>query len=706
MSTSWGQPPTHDELVAHESLSSTDLAHLLVRALHLRFPLDESIAEALVAVVVFAAAHKDEWIALIAASVKDFATTGRVSLEAAPVARAAAQLHTVLADADTGTSTLAISQEFTLRRAPQLDATVHFQPRPAVVASLAETFRPIEPAPAPSAASAGCAASASASASTSASASASAPAAAAAPRPSVLLGRSRGTAPSLQSGRAGMAPGSKPSSSISASLNLGGKPKRPKMMMMDEGEAAQVLAASQPAPKKPRSSKVAEKKERDPFEGAAVPEPSGLVAYYQDRRKKWKYQTDAVGGALLRGMFELAGPLLKEVRAELAGSGQLDAGKQIYAQKPNLGANGVTWSQDDYANRGLQAEYLRLKSIQRFTEGWAAMQRVYNTGHFDSLRTHAGAAGSVPYRVASLGGGPGFELVALRAFFAKHLPVATPELISLDLATEWKDCAEKLGLRFNEWNVNDGDGLLAAAGWPRIELCVVSYVFYHYMSTEHCYEWMARRLHDGSVGGFVIISRFEDLGPQIAGLERRGVHAVRLMKQPQYAHQRDKTTDHRQLLFLSRAAVQSSPLTVLPEGTRLRTTYPNVPHEDGKDPRDRSYDELLPPDEPGAAGAAGGGPAAAAAEPVDPANLPDEVPEPLREPLRALPAESLALVVAFFRRQGGQSGTAEVVLSTETRKDPASGEEVLSNIVLRLDYASGSWKRVRRKAAGEAQAGA
>ena len=45
-------------------------------------------------------------------------------------------------------------------------------------------------------------------------------------------------------------------------------------------------------------------------------------------------------------------------------------GESIYAQKPNLGANGVTWSQENYAHLGLQAEYLRLKSIQRFTEGW------------------------------------------------------------------------------------------------------------------------------------------------------------------------------------------------------------------------------------------------------------------------------------------------------------------------------------------------
>lgn len=50
----------------------------------------------------------------------------------------------------------------------------------------------------------------------------------------------------------------------------------------------------------------------------------------------------------------------------------------------------------------------------------------------------------------------------------------------------------------------------------------------------------------------IIISRFEDLGPQIGALERRGVHVERLMRQPVYAHDRGKSTDHRQLATLSR----------------------------------------------------------------------------------------------------------------------------------------------------------
>jgi hypothetical protein len=120
---------------------------------------------------------------------------------------------------------------------------------------------------------------------------------------------------------------------------------------------------------------------------------------------------------------------------------------------PQLGQNGVTWSQSDYGHRGLQAEYLRLKSVQRFTEGWVAMQRVYNLGALRHLMGSADAAGGArpTLRVASFGGGPGFELVAARAFCERHLPRAQLDLISIDLATEWQPCAEGLGLRFNHW---------------------------------------------------------------------------------------------------------------------------------------------------------------------------------------------------------------------------------------------------------------
>ena len=317
------------------------------------------------------------------------------------------------------------------------------------------------------------------------------------------------------------------------------------------------------------------------FAGAVVPDADGNGAdYFQDRRKQWAYRTDGAGLALLRGMIATASPLLDKCISAMEESGEAERvraeGEQIYAKKPNLGAKGVTWSQDNYAHPGLQLEYLRLKSIQRYTEGYACMQRAFNAGAFAHLHHRVGSPGSIPFRVASLGGGPGFELLAIRDFCTEHLPATTPELKSLDLAEEWRPCAEGLGLGFNTWDVNDGEGLMSAAGMERIDLAVIScaphldspsalctrprpsgahrrppprahaharlfawararprrYVFYHYMSNEHCFEWLASRLRGGSLGAVIIVSRFENLGTQIQALQERGVRVTKLMKQP------------------------------------------------------------------------------------------------------------------------------------------------------------------------------
>ena len=105
------------------------------------------------------------------------------------------------------------------------------------------------------------------------------------------------------------------------------------------------------------------------------------------------------------------------------------------------------------------------------------MQRAYNAGAFASLAAAAAAGAppaSVPFRVASLGGGPGFELLAVQAFCAEHLPAAAVQLTSLDLEESWRPCAEGLGLGFAPWDVQDGEGLLGACGWPRVDLAIIS----------------------------------------------------------------------------------------------------------------------------------------------------------------------------------------------------------------------------------------
>ena len=54
------------------------------------------------------------------------------------------------------------------------------------------------------------------------------------------------------------------------------------------------------------------------------------------------------------------------------------------------------------------------------------------------------------------------------------------------------------------------------------------------------------------------------------------------------------------------------------------------------------------------------------------------------------------LALRFFRQEGGM-GTKEVILP-ETKEDESSGQPVpVANVVLKLDFETWSWKRVRKK---------
>ena len=333
----------------------------------------------------------------------------------------------------------------------------------------------------------------------------------------------------------------------------------------------------------------------DVFAGALQRDEGGSFTYFQDRRRRWPYRTDAKGAGLLRAMIGTAAPLLEGMikALELTEPEMRADGEKIYAQKPNLGEHGITWSQENYAHKGLQIEYLRLKSIQRFTESYVCMQRAYNAGAFAKLQrsTADGAAtGSIPYSIVSLGGGPGFELLGAKAFCDEYLPAAAVTLKSLDLEASWRPCAEGLGLAFGEWDVNDGDGLMAASGVDRIDLALISYVYYHYMSTSLCAEWLAKRLRDGSIGAVLIICRFENHGRNISMMEELGVRTTKLMRQPRFS---SRASDDRQLLYTSADDPAPEPL---PAEEQLEMSYPNVPHEDQKDPRDRSYSSSAPID--------------------------------------------------------------------------------------------------------------
>ena len=104
-------------------------------------------------------------------------------------------------------------------------------------------------------------------------------------------------------------------------------------------------------------------------------------------------------------------------------SQQRRQGYTLYDEKPNFrrpGATG-TWSDEEYGLPGFQWMYLRMKSFQRFTETWAMLERMAVAGLFDAgqICSPVRAEGSdkpAGLRVVSLGGGPGYEILAYQWF--------------------------------------------------------------------------------------------------------------------------------------------------------------------------------------------------------------------------------------------------------------------------------------------------
>ena len=76
------------------------------------------------------------------------------------------------------------------------------------------------------------------------------------------------------------------------------------------------------------------------------------------------------------------------------------------------------------------------------------------------------------------------------------------------------------------------------------------------------------------------------------------------------------------------------------------------------------------------------------------------IPEALKGSLSDISAEELAVVQAFFRLEGREArltGTRQIILERERRDGGEAGSGSETQIVLKLDFDSYSWKRVRKK---------
>jgi len=245
----------------------------------------------------------------------------------------------------------------------------------------------------------------------------------------------------------------------------------------------------------------------------------------------------------------------------------------------------VTWSNDEYAHAGLRAQYLRLKSLQRFSETYNLVDRacaqdaeaasVVLGNATEALAQHH----EPPLRVASLGGGPAFELVAVREFVrarrhALRRPERRLEFFSLDLQPAWKPYAEAVGCTFvAPFDVLQAtaDALLSAVGGRPLDVLVISYLLI-YCTNDRTADLLADVLRR-NIARVLFISERTDDQAIVAKLEQRGLVVVPLLT-PQSA---GGARDERQLLVLRRDRRRPTGRTAPPDGL----AFPNVPFARG-----------------------------------------------------------------------------------------------------------------------------
>jgi len=228
-------------------------------------------------------------------------------------------------------------------------------------------------------------------------------------------------------------------------------------------------------------------------------------------------------------------------------------GHACYSSKPSKG-HGGTWSKEEYHSLGLQHQYLRFKSIQRFTEMYSFLERAFAFKELREVETMK------TVRILSLGGGPGFELYACEVYFKEMFPNVKCELTSLDLEGGWKPYAELLHCKFIEGDFLD-PRVIDHAG-KNYDYVILSYVLFHHLQ-DHIHRVVDLvTKSDYGVKAVFVNSRFENLDI-FDHLEENGVILTRLMD-PKLGR------DDRQ--------------TILTRRPNVELTFPNVPYEEHKKP--------------------------------------------------------------------------------------------------------------------------
>jgi len=122
--------------------------------------------------------------------------------------------------------------------------------------------------------------------------------------------------------------------------------------------------------------------------------------------------------------------------------------EQLYK---NFGLRSIspTWSQDEYGHVGFQRWFLHSEAVPRCTTTWSLLEGATATGVIALSNNNS-------LRIASIGGGPGFELIACQLFFRRCWPNSNLSLTCLDLCKSWGRYVTALGYRFEQWDLKSG----------------------------------------------------------------------------------------------------------------------------------------------------------------------------------------------------------------------------------------------------------
>jgi hypothetical protein len=197
--------------------------------------------------------------------------------------------------------------------------------------------------------------------------------------------------------------------------------------------------------------------------------------YYPDIHKKYKQYANKTGEKLLKILKNKVSEItlvLKEkiLEQKKDPEKQVKEGVKIYIEKSSK-SKGATWTDEEYQHLGFQIVYINVKSIQRFTEMYNLLIRGYNKNYFNNLKDEL--------NIVSVGGGPAFELFAMKIFFHTFYPKIKINFASIDLNNYWVLTNKLLNIKFIQGSFYDKEIIKEIT---KFDISVMSYVVYHYFN--------------------------------------------------------------------------------------------------------------------------------------------------------------------------------------------------------------------------------